>query len=111
VINHILSNDLYFEEYVKHYTNAPVIIDESFRDTEDLDGFFSGWDSEQGKYDPSTWQYAGMAVHGSASSARSTTRATPPSTDGSRRRARPLAPRCWRRPGSGTGPPRSEAGR
>jgi formate dehydrogenase major subunit len=47
VVNYILENDLYFEEYVKHYTNAPVIIDEEFRDTEDLDGFFSGWNAEE----------------------------------------------------------------
>jgi formate dehydrogenase major subunit len=66
VINHILSNDLYFEEYVRHYTNAPVIIDEGFRDTEDLDGLFSGWDPEKQQYDPATWQYAGMEVHGAA---------------------------------------------
>ena len=43
-----------------------MIIDEEFHDTEDLDGFFSGWDAEEGKYDPTTWQYAGMEVHGSA---------------------------------------------
>src|SRR5207247_2975243 len=65
VINHILSNDLYFEEYVKHYTNAPVIIADDFQDTEELDGFFSGWDAEKGEYDPASWQYKGMKVHGS----------------------------------------------
>ena len=52
-----------FEEYVKHYTNAPVIIDEDFADTEDLDGFFSGWDPEEGKYDPTTLAVRG---HGGA---------------------------------------------
>src|SRR5205085_90447 len=66
VINYILANDLIFDEYVRHYTNAPVIIDEGFRDTEDLDGLFSGWDPEQKKYEPTTWSYAGMEVHGSA---------------------------------------------
>ncbi len=66
VVNYILENERYFEEYVKHYTNAPVIIDESFQDTEDLDGFFSGWDPEQGQYDVSSWQYQGMEVHGAA---------------------------------------------
>jgi formate dehydrogenase major subunit len=66
IVNYILENDLWFEEYVKHYTNAPVVIDDAFRDTEDLDGFFSGWDAEQGKYDPSSWSYKGMEVHGSA---------------------------------------------
>jgi formate dehydrogenase major subunit len=66
IVNYILEHDLHFEEYVKHYTNAPVIITEQFADTEDLDGFFSGWDPEQGRYDTTTWQYAGMEVHGSA---------------------------------------------
>jgi formate dehydrogenase major subunit len=66
IVNYILEHDLHFEEYVKHYTNAPVIIDEEFMDTEDLDGLFSGWDPEEGQYDVSSWQYAGMEVHGAA---------------------------------------------
>src|ERR1044072_4976133 len=60
VVNYILEHERYFESYVKHYTNAPVIIDEGFADTEDLDGLFSGWDPEEGQYDVSSWQYAGM---------------------------------------------------
>jgi len=66
MINYILQNERHFEEYVKAYTNAPVIINEEFADTEDLDGLFSGWDPESGSYDTSTWQYAGATVHGSA---------------------------------------------
>src|SRR4051812_48495298 len=66
IVNHILANDLYFEEYVKHYTNAPVIIDPEYRDTEDLDGVFSGFDPETGKYDVESWMYAGMEVEGAA---------------------------------------------
>jgi formate dehydrogenase major subunit len=66
IVNYILENELWFDEYVKHYTNAPVIIDEDFADTEDLDGFFSGWDPEEGRYDPTSWRYAGMEVHGAA---------------------------------------------
>src|SRR5437667_11324137 len=60
VVNYILEHERYFEEYVKHFTNAPVIIHEDFVDTEDLDGLFSGWDPDKGKYDPTTWQYEGM---------------------------------------------------
>jgi formate dehydrogenase major subunit len=66
VINYVLQNDLYFEEYVKHYTNAPVIIDEHIVDTEDLDGLFSGWNPETKKYDNSSWSYEGMETHGAA---------------------------------------------
>jgi formate dehydrogenase major subunit len=62
VVNYILENERWFDEYVKHYTNAPVIIREDFRDTEDLDGIFSGFDAKQRAYDTSSWEYAGMSV-------------------------------------------------
>ncbi|MDY5785167.1 molybdopterin dinucleotide binding domain-containing protein, partial [Corynebacterium sp.] len=45
------------KEYVTAYTNAAQLISEDFRDTEDLDGLFSGYDPETGSYDPSSWQY------------------------------------------------------
>src|ERR1700754_1181975 len=59
VINHILSNELDFREYVVAYTNAATIINEEFRDTEDLGGLFSGFDEEQRAYDPTSWRYEG----------------------------------------------------
>jgi formate dehydrogenase major subunit len=74
IVNYILEHNLHFEEYVKHYTNAPVVVSEQFADTEDLDGFFSGWDPEEKKYDTTTWQYAGMEVHGSAGQRETKTR-------------------------------------
>ena len=52
IVNHILENGREFREYVVNYTNAPVIVDEAFADTEDLDGLFSGFDPETGTYDP-----------------------------------------------------------
>ncbi len=57
LINHILTNDLWFKEYVVAYTNAATLINENFRDTEDLGGLFSGYDREIGQYDPSSWSY------------------------------------------------------
>src|SRR4029078_8929791 len=66
VIRYILENERYFEEYVKAYTNAPVIINENFEDTEDLDGLFSGWNAEKEKYDITTWAYEEMEPHGAA---------------------------------------------
>jgi formate dehydrogenase major subunit len=66
IANYILQNDLHFDEYVKHYTNAPVIIESGFADTEDLDGVFSGWNPETKKYDTTTWSYEGMETHGAA---------------------------------------------
>jgi formate dehydrogenase major subunit len=59
IINYVLEHERYFKEYVVSYTNASAIIDERFRDTEDADGLFSGWDPERGTYDNTTWQYAG----------------------------------------------------
>jgi formate dehydrogenase major subunit len=66
IIHHILEHGRDFREYVVNYTNAPVIVDEGYQDTEDLDGLFSGWDRDKGTYDTSTWRYAGMDVHASA---------------------------------------------
>jgi formate dehydrogenase major subunit len=66
IVNYILENERWFDEYVRRYTNAPVIVDERFSDTEAGDGLFSGWDPERGEYDVRTWQYAGTQVHGAA---------------------------------------------
>ena len=74
LINHILTNHLWFKEYVVAYTNAATLINENFRDTEDLGGLFSGFDPETGQYDPSTWAYAeheeSDPEHGADASAR-----------------------------------------
>src|SRR5689334_6270925 len=62
IINYVLQNNLYFEEYVKHYTNAATLINKDFKDTEDLGGVFSGLqvnEKLQNEYNPSTWLYAG----------------------------------------------------
>lgn len=59
LINHVLSNGLDFREYVLAYTNAATLVNRDFRDTEDLDGLFSGFDEETGRYDPSSWAYEG----------------------------------------------------
>jgi formate dehydrogenase major subunit len=66
IVNYILTNERWFVEYVRNFTNAPVIIDEGFVDAEENGGIFSGWDPEQRKYDVTTWQYEGIAVHGAA---------------------------------------------
>jgi len=66
VVNYILEHDRWFHDYVIPYTNARVIINEKYVDTEDADGLFSGWDPERGKYDVRTWQYAGMSPHAAA---------------------------------------------
>ncbi len=55
--NYILQQERYFKEYVVAYTNASVIVNADFQDTEELDGLFSGWDPEKGEYDIHSWQY------------------------------------------------------
>ena len=77
LINYVLANDLWFKEYVVAYTNAATLVNEDFRDTEDLGGLFSGIDPVSGQYDPSTWAYAGtdgqpaaICEHGNSASAR-----------------------------------------
>jgi formate dehydrogenase major subunit len=62
LVNYIIKNDRWFREYVVNYTNASAIVSDDFKDTEDLDGLFSGWDAERGQYDPASWQYKGTEV-------------------------------------------------
>jgi formate dehydrogenase major subunit len=58
LVNHILENDRWFRDYVRHYTNAAVIVDPDFMDTEDGGGLFSGWDPEAGRYATDSWRYS-----------------------------------------------------
>ncbi|BCI84795.1 hypothetical protein NIIDMKKI_00010 [Mycobacterium kansasii] len=76
VINYILSNGLDFREYVTAYTNASFLVDENYRDTEDLDGLFSGYDPDTASYDPATWHYE-STHHGGRGGADDKQRAAP----------------------------------
>ena len=58
LINYVIENERYFEEYVKSYTNAGRLVTEDFGDA-DPTGLFSGWDEESQSYDPSSWRYEG----------------------------------------------------
>jgi formate dehydrogenase major subunit len=62
LVNHVLSGGHDFRDYVVAYTNASTILRADFRDTEELDGLFSGFDPETGHYDPTSWQYEGTEV-------------------------------------------------
>ena len=66
IIRHILENRRWFHDYVVSYTNAPAIVGEDFRDTEDLDGLFSGWQPDRGEYDVRSWQYEGRPAPAAA---------------------------------------------
>ena len=72
LVNYVLTHNRWFQEYVRSYTNASTIIEEGFRDTEDLAGLFSGYhgDGRTGKYDAGEgcWAYEG-SPHADAPSA------------------------------------------
>ncbi len=57
LINYVLQQGREFREYVVHYTNAATILREDYKDTEDLDGLFSGWQEDSQQYNPETWLY------------------------------------------------------
>jgi formate dehydrogenase major subunit len=60
LVRHIIENNLFFRDYVVHFTNASCILREDFRDTEEGEaGFFSGWNEQQRAYDKKTWAYDG----------------------------------------------------
>src|ERR1700751_1732873 len=54
MINHILVNKLYDEDYVVAHTNALFLADAAF---DFKDGVFSGFDTENHKYNTQTWGY------------------------------------------------------
>jgi formate dehydrogenase major subunit len=62
------NTDPFFKNYTVNYTNLATIVSPDFKDTEDLDGVFSGlveykepdfwpYNGFQGRYDNRTWQY------------------------------------------------------
>jgi formate dehydrogenase major subunit len=57
LINWVIQNQKYFADYVVNYTNAATIINKDFRDTEDLEGLFSGYNADTRTYNNATWQY------------------------------------------------------
>src|SRR3954454_5852964 len=69
IVNYILENGREFREYVKTFTNGPVILREDYEDTEDLDGFFSGWNPDDGLYEIESWSYAGTEEEAAAGKA------------------------------------------
>jgi formate dehydrogenase major subunit len=54
VINYLLTNDKINHEYVRHYTNAPMIVKSDFKFEE---GLFSGYDEATRRYDRASWGY------------------------------------------------------
>ena len=76
LVNFVLNNprwqsEPFFRTWLVNYTNAATIVSDEFRDTEQLEGVFSGlmeytpqlkewpYDGFLGKYENASWQYAG----------------------------------------------------
>jgi formate dehydrogenase major subunit len=74
LVNHVINSprwnsEPFFREWLVHYTNASTLVSDRFKDTEDLDGVFSGLMEYKGgvpewpfngfvsQYDNKTWQY------------------------------------------------------
>jgi formate dehydrogenase major subunit len=62
LVNYFLNSqrwntDPFFREYLVNFTNAATLINPEYRDAEDLEGVFSGLDSEARRYNPETWGY------------------------------------------------------
>jgi formate dehydrogenase major subunit len=66
LINHVLTTESWFRDYVLNYTNATTILNEDYVDAEDNGGIFSGFNPETGAYDPHTWMYEGGEIASSA---------------------------------------------
>ena len=56
VINYVLQNKKYQAEYVKAFTNAPMIVKETYK-FDAAAGLFSGYNAEKRAYDQSLWDY------------------------------------------------------
>ena len=57
LVNYVIQNKLYNEEYVRSFTNALTSISADYKGPAELDGYFSGFKQSNAAYDPTTWQY------------------------------------------------------
>jgi formate dehydrogenase major subunit len=74
LINYVLENNLFHDEYVRNYTNASWIVKNGYGFK---DGLFSGYNKDKRTYDIGTWSYEAAAPGGAAN-------ATPGEVDASR---------------------------
>jgi formate dehydrogenase major subunit len=54
LINYVLENELYHDEYVRYATNAGFVVRDDYQFE---DGLFNGFDEAAGSYDTSAWAY------------------------------------------------------
>lgn len=56
VINYLLSNDKIHHDYVRNYTNAAILVKDTF-EFDPEEGLFSGYNPDKRNYDRSGWEY------------------------------------------------------
>ncbi len=57
LIRYAIENKKYFHDYVVNYTNAPFLVDPTFKTPTDLNGLFTGYDPAKRSYDQSSWKF------------------------------------------------------
>src|SRR5881296_2856927 len=57
LMSYAIQKNLYFKDYVVHYTNASFLLDPAFKTPTDLDGLFTGFDGTKKSYDRASWKY------------------------------------------------------
>ena len=57
LINYIIQNKLYFEQYVRDYTNSAYLVSGDFKMPGELAGLFSGYDPKKRSYDTKSWSF------------------------------------------------------
>jgi len=58
LIHYAIENNRIAKDYLAHYTNAGFIVEKDFK-LPDVDGLFSGFDSEKQTYNRASWNYQG----------------------------------------------------
>src|SRR5437867_1185784 len=57
LMSYAIQKNLYFKDYVVHYTNASFLLDPAFKTPTDLNGLFTGFDGTKKSYDRASWKY------------------------------------------------------
>jgi anaerobic selenocysteine-containing dehydrogenase len=121
LVNHVINSERwnrepFFKTWLVQYTNAATIITEEFKDTEDLDGVFSGlveytggvpewpYNGFVGQYDNKSWQYARGGRSGAQGEAAAYT-ARAGDAGAGHTGAQPKGPRSGEKPGQVKAPP------
>lgn len=60
LINYVLENNLYHQEYVEYATNAGLVVSAAYKFE---DGMFNGFNQQNGTYNPQAWAYETEGGH------------------------------------------------